>query len=64
MRTSRQLRCLTPSHLPAQSLQGSQPDAPQVGIPDLAARQKLIEKARAIVEAGDRALAYEKQQAR
>jgi hypothetical protein len=37
---------------------------PPGGIADDAARQKLIEKARAFAEAGDRALAYEKQQAR
>jgi len=37
---------------------------PQIGIPDPVARQKLIEKARAFAETGDRALAYEKQQAR
>jgi hypothetical protein len=37
---------------------------PPGGISDDAARQKLIEKARAFAEAGDRALAYEKQQAR
>jgi len=37
---------------------------PPGGIADDKARQKLIEKARAFAEAGDRALAYEKQQAR
>jgi hypothetical protein len=37
---------------------------PQGGIPDPVARQKLTEKARAFAETGDRALAFEKQQAR
>jgi len=36
---------------------------PPNGIADTAARQKLIDKARAFAQAGDRALAYEKQKA-
>jgi hypothetical protein len=37
---------------------------PQGGIPDPVARQKLIDMARAFARIGDRALAYEKRQAR
>jgi hypothetical protein len=56
-------QALTARHEIVRKLEANQMP-PQVGIPDPVARQKLIEKARAFVQAGDRALAYEQTQAR
>jgi hypothetical protein len=56
-------QALTARHEIVQKLEANQMPPPN-GIADATARQRLIEKARAFAEVGDRALAYEKQQAR
>jgi hypothetical protein len=56
-------QALTARHDIVTKLEANQMPPPN-GIADTAARQKLIDKARAFSEAGDRALAYEKQKAR